>query len=993
MFSSQQSQHQTNTPKESIQINEKEKAYFLKLLNELKQKDQQKQSNQNDTIQTKRNNINNNNNNIDYNKMIIESITNINTNTNNKSNTIHNQRSNLQSLNVSQFSTNSEKQKQKEIEKEKEKEIKENKENKETKPYKWKFQNENEINQILLDEHAEFKSNENQKFLLNVKLNRSFLFYLLTEFKKYSISMRHIIIDNFIYITKITKRKQIIFDISEMYYLSNAISYHQFESFWRKIQILKLAEIIEKEKQFEIQFDGTFFEIELKRFVDHEKHEINLFDFFKKYDKQQQLMKLINTQNKQNDSINLIEMNETPKKKQTKKKWIYHDTQAIEYILSKEKEKQKRGQLSAILRKLNFCMIYLIMKECKGYYFDVENSIHSKRKFLYVEQIQKRNKILFDGDKLAYSLQRETDQKRDLLRRKEQIVQLAEIVENEIGIVFIFEMTSSDIELQNVIDNEGKEINLIEFIDKYDDFDDVCKMLKNQNKYDIMNDHEEQMECDTNSNQQKDDDSETSDSTLSIEEENKIEEEQNEKDEEEELKRKTKKTIKIENDEYISILLSSFNTSLISILYSFDYNFNFINPRRFNDYRFLYINSIRKEKENCCVYDFELKENERNMSIKRTRSKKDMTFMNFVQIDSLMKLIEKETSIVFLFDGFDIQKHQFIPTLENPQIDQLMIKVKDTQLSIQMFIEVFNQPIIHQSVLNHFRNFNTSEFYQMIQIGEKVNFEIEQNNWKLFNSNENELIDEWNRIFIYLLIENGYSITFTEESIHYLNVFKYLRMKEYLLEEEKKTWENHHEIIPSHTIDLTIKEYMNNWTTMKFPIEDFLMIESIEKDDKQIIFAQTKESQMKRLIWMINNETEWMIIFSNNYHKSENKNEIQIPWYLIPKSIYETSLDFNPKQTYYSKQFIQKFHVNEIIEKTVQNSLEENKHQTLKNEKEEIERILFKFYIEKKNDDIEENNSENEKETIEFPKNYLRKRMDEENDVNDVEKENNNDVN
>ena len=80
---------------------------------------------------------------------------------------------------------------------------------------------------------------------------------------------------------------------------------------------------------------------------------------------------------------------------------------------------------------------------------------------------------------------------------------------------------------------------------------------------------------------------------------------------------------------------------------------------------------------------------------------------------------------------------------------------------------------------------------------------------------------------------------------------------------------------------------------------EHLIIEKIMKDNQHISFAETIESQMKRLITMINNESDYEII---SFTTNENN---QIPQYIRKKD------DIN--QTYLSFEFIEEFKVNETL--------------------------------------------------------------------------------
>ena len=251
-----------------------------------------------------------------------------------------------------------------------------------------------------------------------------------------------------------------------------------------------------------------------------------------------------------------------------------------------------------------------------------------------------------------------------------------------------------------------------------------------------------------------------------------------------------------------------------------------------------------------------------------TKNEKDIE-KKIIQLKNLMKIVEQETSMVFLFD---IERIDKINTLVD-----LSVRVRGKALRIDEFIDKFNGTGIFKLIRLNFKDWKKSKYFPMRQFVQILSNEIPIKQNSIWSSNEFRMIDEWNRILITLLSINGYKITFTEDSLNYLKMIKHLECLRMIKEEENEQWKTSHCILSTERIRRIQKEQLQEYEMFEYPSKEFLMIETVEKDDNKITFPQTKESQLKRLISLINSETKYSIVFpslDNIDDNEENSSDI-----------------------------------------------------------------------------------------------------------------------
>ena len=139
-----------------------------------------------------------------------------------------------------------------------------------------------QIQQILQKEPIQFTSKQDQNNFILKKLNISFLCYLLTESKNYFFEYE--IKNNFIFINKIKKQNEEIFNINSFANTFKFIGKQYAEKNRRKIQLEKLAEVIQKESGITIKFKKSNLCLELTKFVDKNNEEIDLKQNFNEDD-------------------------------------------------------------------------------------------------------------------------------------------------------------------------------------------------------------------------------------------------------------------------------------------------------------------------------------------------------------------------------------------------------------------------------------------------------------------------------------------------------------------------------------------------------------------------------------------------------------------------------------------------------------------------------------------------------------------------------------
>ena len=208
-------------------------------------------------------------------------------------------------------------------------------------------------------------------------------------------------------------------------------------------------------------------------------------------------------------------------KKQTNSiQWQFQNPKTIIKLLQREKMhlKTKESQCKFILKKLNCCFIYYLLKECDDYFFDLEEGNYTEQKFIYIEKIEKGNEIIFDIENFKNEWKDFGEIQIERIKRKIQMEKLAEIVEKESGMKIEFNEVISCLELVNFVDENGNEIDLMKFMKKYEKYEKLFEIVlkqieernvngnKSKSKNDISNEEENENEMsdnDDNNNNEK----------------------------------------------------------------------------------------------------------------------------------------------------------------------------------------------------------------------------------------------------------------------------------------------------------------------------------------------------------------------------------------------------------------------------------------------------------------------------------------------------------
>ena len=387
------------------------------------------------------------------------------------------------------------------------------------------------IEQLLEQDNTQNEYKITQRKIILNKINICMMYYLMTECKLYQFEGKHPQKSNhFIYIDKITKENEVVYDINKVDEVTKEMCYEQMNLHRRKLQLEKMSTLIEKEKGIKFQFNDKINYLQLINVLDKNGNKMDLKEFVEKYDQYEKLLSFLKntnsnedeilskinnipnnnninnltnnnnntktaaisqlyfTENKENKSIETKELQNTSGEiineisEKIDLKWEYHDSDAIERILSQENalNKTKNSQRGIILRKLNSCMIYYLMTECRGYEFKMKPQ-HSSKYFTYIEKILKNNQIIFEMTEIDQQLTKGMNHSNmNIQRRKYQMKKLSEFIENESGMKFTFNDNVYDFQIIKLIDKDGSLIDLIEFIEKYEQYDYLIKLLNSE---------------------------------------------------------------------------------------------------------------------------------------------------------------------------------------------------------------------------------------------------------------------------------------------------------------------------------------------------------------------------------------------------------------------------------------------------------------------------------------------------------------------------------
>ena len=256
------------------------------------------------------------------------------------------------------------------------------------------------------------------------------------------------------------------------------------------------------------------------------------------------------------DNVLITKIDDHPKRKPL---WSFQNPSEMEELikLNDYENRTKEAQKTFIIKKINESMMYYLLTQCEGYSMNVNEVIRTGECF-YIRQIYKNDEIVVDFEEiLKKEMKRMTSHFLSCIKRREQVLQMAELIQNEKGILFEFNNSIKTFELISFIDEDENELSIIEFINTYGKYNDLFELLFIKDDEDkIVDDNENNEIIDENVNQ------------------NEIIENNNENDNENEI-----------NNE----LLSSFNNTLITLCNKLHYLITFNNPNKIETNTFIQI--------------------------------------------------------------------------------------------------------------------------------------------------------------------------------------------------------------------------------------------------------------------------------------------------------------------------------------------------------------------------------------------------------------------
>ena len=348
-----------------------------------------------------------------------------------------------------------------------------------------------EIQQILFEENVHDADKRVKINLMNRKINCAMIYYLLTKCKGYYVELdENIKRKESLFIDKIVKNKEIVYDVENIQETLSNSSQSQQYLIRRKDQITEMAKLIKNEHGLEFEFNGKTKFFEIINFQDKNGNKMSLKNFLRTNDHSDKVFEIILHKQTQKHAVEISEMSETEEndsstedemnENETKTKFLFNDQQAIMKILKNEDilHKKKTAQNGFILKKINHAMIYFLLSECNGYSFTKEK--HPTNSFLYIETIRKDNNIIYDAENHD-QLSNNSERRINYFKRENQMKEMAELIKKEKGIHIEFYGSKQTFELLSVKNNKGKDINLIEWFDKYIKDDDLMIMVSGNN--------------------------------------------------------------------------------------------------------------------------------------------------------------------------------------------------------------------------------------------------------------------------------------------------------------------------------------------------------------------------------------------------------------------------------------------------------------------------------------------------------------------------------
>ena len=338
----------------------------------------------------------------------------------------------------------------------------------------WDYENPEIINIILKQENATSKNKGIQNGIILQKVNISMMYFLMSECDGFQIKANMKKNDeNFLFIEKIKKHKKPVFSSIDVSKNAKEMSDAQKIARRRKYQIESLADLIFEECGLKFNFNNKISFFQIVSIVDKSEKSIDLFQFIQKYCQYDKLVESLKTKTT------------TTTTKVSDDKWEYVDEEVIQQILVEEQclSKTKTTQLKIILRKINVAMIYYLLSQCIGYKFSI--SYFSTKHLIYIDKITKNDTEVYNASDIEDLIKGMADLQKILRRRKHQMQSLADLIEKESGIKFVFNNKIAFFQLLSIEDRNNKKIDLLDFLHKYEKQNEMEELLFGQRNEEI----------------------------------------------------------------------------------------------------------------------------------------------------------------------------------------------------------------------------------------------------------------------------------------------------------------------------------------------------------------------------------------------------------------------------------------------------------------------------------------------------------------------------
>ena len=327
-------------------------------------------------------------------------------------------------------------------------------------------------------------NNKNQQENLIRKLNVCMIYLIKTQCKEYLIDFQRNQIEiYFTYVTKIKKGSIIIYLKSQ-----NSLTKFSMKSDLQN-QMKIMSYIIQKELGIKIQFTEICGTIQLQSLKDQNNQSINLNLFLEKYYKFDELCTM---------------KNKIQNEKLMYSKWKYQNLIEIETILQYENQMNKtfEQQKEFLICKLNVCMMNYLLIECKNFHLILNQSKQSLgNEFIYIERIIKKDEIYDIKQTINYYFKDENKNEIEINKfyKKFQIQIISLFLWSERKIQIVFTNDENDLQIISFVDKNHGEMNLIDFIRNYGDYQLLKDLIKQsmsreiEIKIDISEDEENEI--------------------------------------------------------------------------------------------------------------------------------------------------------------------------------------------------------------------------------------------------------------------------------------------------------------------------------------------------------------------------------------------------------------------------------------------------------------------------------------------------------------------